>query len=131
MEELLKWYSEYEGDKSHLYIAKERCAAGILEAMQQFDLLPFVSPRDRPRAFQTLGGVTRLKLSNVAHEVVDYLLLMEHWLKADVDNTDIVFSRLKSSLVHVVYLPFSPTQLISLCPILVCHSTIFHTRTVV
>lgn len=107
MEELLKWYSEYAGDKSHIYLAKERCAAGILEAMQHFDLQPNVSPRDRPRAFQTLGGVTRLKLSNVAHEVVDYLLLVEHWLKADVDNTDIVFSRLKSSLVHVLFQFFS------------------------
>jgi hypothetical protein len=34
---------------------------------------------------------------------VDYLLLMEHWLKADVDNTDIVFNRLKSSLVRVLH----------------------------
>lgn len=35
----------------------------------------------------------------MSHEVVDYLLLLEHWLKADVDNTNIVFSRLQMSLV--------------------------------
>jgi hypothetical protein len=99
MEELLKWHSEHSGDKSHIYMAKERCAAGILEAMQHFDLQPNVSPRDRPRSLETVGGVSQLTVSTVAHEVVDFLLLMENWLKADVENSDAVFSRLKSSLV--------------------------------
>lgn len=97
MEELLKWHSEHTGDKSHIYLAKERCAAGILEAMQHFNLQPNVSPRDRP-PFLTLEGVSGISVSTVAHEVVEYLLLMENWLKADVENTDSAFSRLKSSL---------------------------------
>lgn len=99
MEELLKWHSEHTGDKSHIYLAKERCAAGILEAMQHFNLQPNVSPRDRPASFLTLEGVSGISVSTVAHEVVEYLLLMENWLNADVENSDIVFSRLKSSLV--------------------------------
>lgn len=98
MEELLKWHSDHTGDKSHIYLAKERCAAGILEAMQHFDLQPNVSPRDRPGPFEALGGTSQLIVSSVAHEVVDYLLLMENWLKAGVENSDTVFSRLKSSL---------------------------------
>lgn len=40
----------------------------------------------------------------MSHEVVDYLLLLEHWLKADVDNTNIVFSRLQMSLVPGFFL---------------------------
>lgn len=128
MEELLKWHKSYEGDLSHVYLAKERCAAGIMEAMQHFDLQPCVSPRDRPRAFQTLGGVARLSLSSVSHEVVDYLLLMEHWLKADVDNTDIVFSRLKSSLVpaFTLQLEFLCNALDIILNIKVVHLLLFH-----
>lgn len=103
MEELLKWHSEYAGDKSHIYLAKERCAAGILEAMQHFNLQPNVSPRDQPRSFKTPGGASQLTVSSVAHEVVDFLLLMENWLKADVENNDAVFSHLKSSLVCILY----------------------------
>ena len=99
MEELLKWHSEHTGDKSHIYLAKERCAAGILEAMKHFNLQPNVSPRDRPLSFETLGEVSELTVSNVVHEVVDYLLLMEGWLKANVENSDTVFRRLKVSLV--------------------------------
>ncbi|KAG0608877.1 hypothetical protein M758_8G139900 [Ceratodon purpureus] len=52
MEELLKWYSEYAEDKPHIYFGKERCAAGILKAVQYIDLQPNLSPRDWPRAFQ-------------------------------------------------------------------------------
>lgn len=100
MEELLKWHSEHPGDKSHIHLAKERCAAGILEAMQHFDMQPNVSPRDRSPSFLTLEGVSGMSISTVAHEVVGYLLLMENWLKAEVEYTDTVFNRMKSSLVH-------------------------------
>jgi len=106
MEELLKWHSEHTGDKSHIYLAKERCAAGILEAMQHFKLLTNVSPRDRPPSFLTLEGVSGISVTTVAHEVVEYLLLMENWLNAVVENTDTVFNRLKSSLVHILYQTF-------------------------
>lgn len=95
MEELLKWHSEYQGDKTHIYLAKERCAAGILEAMQHFDLQPNVSPRLK---FQAYDAASELSVSTVAHMVVEYLLLMEQWLKAVVENTDAVFNRLKASL---------------------------------
>ncbi|KAG0601335.1 hypothetical protein M758_11G102400 [Ceratodon purpureus] len=98
MEELLKWHSEHSGDKSHIYLAKERCAAGILEAMQHFDLQPNVSPRDQSRSIGTVGEASQMTASTVAHKVVDYLLLMENWLKGGVDKSDTVFSRLKSSL---------------------------------
>lgn len=123
MEELLKWHSEHTGDKSHIYLAKERCAAGILEAMQHFNLQPNVSPRDRP-PFLTLEGVSGISVSTVAHEVVEYLLLMENWLKADVENTDSAFSRLKSSLV-THYTSFTRLFLTYILIRRICHSAIF------
>lgn len=100
MEELLKWHSDYTGDKSHIFLATKTCASGILEAMEHFNLQPNVSPRDRPPSYLTIEGAAGISVSTVAHEVVEYLLQMEKWLNADVDNTDLAFSRLKSSLVR-------------------------------
>lgn len=100
MEELLKWHSDYMGDKSHIFLATKTCASGILEAMEHFNLQPNMSPRDRPPSYLTIEGAAGISVSTVAHEVVEYLLQMEKWLTADVDNTDLAFSRLKSSLAH-------------------------------
>ena len=104
MEELLKWHADYSGDKSHIFLAKERCAAGILEAMAHFELQPNVSPRDQARSVDSSAKEEVV----VAHEVVKFLLMMEKWLKADVENNDDVFSRLKSSLVCLCFHRTSP-----------------------
>jgi hypothetical protein len=37
---------------------------------------------------------------SVAHEVVEYLMLLEQWLRGDVEGTDEVFNRLKFSLAE-------------------------------
>lgn len=105
MEELLKWHSDYTGDKSHIFLATKTCASGILEAMEHFNLQPNMSPRDRPPSYLTVEGAAGISVSTVAHEVVEYLLQMEKWLNADVDNTDLAFSRLKSSLVRPLIQP--------------------------
>lgn len=100
MEELLQWHSQHTGDKSHIFLATERCASGILQAMQHFDLQPNVSPRDHPLALVgKKKGPHKVDAVAAAHEVIEYLLLMEQWLKGDVDSTDEVFNRLKLSLV--------------------------------
>jgi hypothetical protein len=98
MEELLQWHAQYEGDKSHIFLAKKRCAAGILQAMQHFDLQPNVSPRDYELDLLPGGQGPKLGVLAAAHEVVEYLLLMEQWIKGDVENSDTVFNRLKFSL---------------------------------
>nr|PNR33960.1 hypothetical protein PHYPA_023776 [Physcomitrium patens] len=95
MDELRQWHSDLQVDKSYIFEAEERCAAGILEAMQHFNLQPNVSPRD---IFPPHYGGSQLSLSTVAHVVVEYVLLMEQWLKGGVANNDDVFGRLKSSL---------------------------------
>lgn len=100
MDELRQWHSDLQVDKSYIFEAEERCAAGILEAMQHFNLQPNVSPRD---IFPPHYGGSQLSLSTVAHVVVEYVLLMEQWLKGGVANNDDVFGRLKSSLVHVTF----------------------------
>lgn len=105
MEELLQWHAQYEGDKSHIFLAKKRCAAGILQAMQHFDLQPNVSPRDYKLDLLPGGQGPKLGVLAAAHEVVEYLLLMEQWIKGDVENSDTVFNRLKFSLVRS---PFPP-----------------------
>ncbi|CAM6007876.1 unnamed protein product [Sphagnum balticum] len=106
-EELLQWHAEHAGDKSHIFLATERCASGILEAMKHFDLQPYESPRDHPVAL-SVNDKQAPKIGAVAaaHEVVEYLLLIEQWLRGDVPNSHQVHNRLKSvlapdsSLVH-------------------------------
>lgn len=101
---MLQWHAEHAGDKSHIFLATERCASGILEAMKHFDLQPYVSPRDYPVAL-SVNDKQAPKIGAVAaaHEVVEYLLLIEQWLRGDVPNSHQVHNRLKSVLVGVVW----------------------------
>jgi hypothetical protein len=77
--------------------------------MEHFDIQPNLSPRDRPVP-RTVHDKLAPKADaiSVAHEVVEYLMLLEQWLRGDVEGTDEVFNRLKFSLVRVK--PF--TQLV-------------------
>ncbi len=72
--------------------------------MKHFDLQPYVSPRDHPVAL-SVNDKQAPKIGAVAaaHEVVEYLLLIEQWLRGDVPNSHQVHNRLKSVLVGVVW----------------------------
>lgn len=108
-EELLHWHEQHVGDKSHIFCATERCAAAIIQAMEHFDIQPNSSPRDRPVPLTVHDKLApKADAISVAHEVVEYLMLLEQWLRGDVEGTDEVFNRLKFSLVRVK--PF--TQLV-------------------
>lgn len=99
-DELLQWHSDQVGDKSHVFVATERCAAGIIEAMKHFNLQPSVSPRDRSVPLSVHDKLSpKANAGAVAREVVEYLLLTEQWLRGDVDASDQVFRRLKFGLV--------------------------------
>eukprot|EP00252_Welwitschia_mirabilis_P019289 TRINITY_DN4417_c0_g1_i1.p1 TRINITY_DN4417_c0_g1~~TRINITY_DN4417_c0_g1_i1.p1 ORF type:complete len:418 (+),score=92.95 TRINITY_DN4417_c0_g1_i1:468-1721(+) len=91
-EELLNWYEENAKGKPHIFLAKERCAAGILQAMQHFNLTPNVSPRD------TQLSCVEPKPFPLGHEIVEFHLLRERWLRAEVENSDEEFKRLKSAV---------------------------------
>ncbi|CAM6008015.1 unnamed protein product [Sphagnum balticum] len=100
-EELLHWHEQHVGDKSHIFCATERCAAAIIQAMEHFDIQPNLSPRDRPVPLTVHDKLApKADAISVAHEVVEYLMLLEQWLRGDVEGTDDVFNRLKFSLAE-------------------------------
>ena len=99
-DELLQWHADHVGDKSHIFVATERCAAGIIQAMQHFDLQPNVTPRDRSVPLSVYDRLApKADAGAVAREVVEYLLLAEQWLRGDIDASDEAFRRLKFGLV--------------------------------
>jgi hypothetical protein len=101
-DELRQWHAQQVGDKSHIFCATERCAAGIIQAMQHFGLQPNVSPRDRAVPITVHDRLApKIDAVAVAHEVVEYLLLLEQGLRGDVGGSSEVFRRLKFGLVRM------------------------------
>lgn len=99
-DELLQWHSDHVGDKSHILVATERCADGIIEAMKHFNLQPNVTPRDRSVPLSVHDKLApNPDAGAVAREVVEYLLLTEQWLRGDIDASEQAFRRLKFGLV--------------------------------
>ncbi|KAL0669003.1 hypothetical protein Bca4012_031707 [Brassica carinata] len=81
--ELLQWHEENAKDNPNIILASERCAAGIIEALQRFNLGPSFSPRDVLDAehFQE-------EVLDPAHEVVQFYLFYEKWRSGEVDKSD-------------------------------------------
>lgn len=70
--------------------------------MQHFNLQPYVSPRDRVVPLSVHDKLApNADAVDVAHEVVEYLMLMEQWLTGEIEHSDEVFKRLKFSLVRL------------------------------
>ncbi|XP_013634684.1 PREDICTED: probable sucrose-phosphatase 3a [Brassica oleracea var. oleracea] len=89
--ELLQWHEENAKDNPNIILASERCAAGIIEALQRFNLGPSFSPRDVLDAehFQE-------EVLDPAHEVVQFYLFYEKWRSGEVDKSDKYLQNLKS-----------------------------------
>nr|ABB80136.1 sucrose-phosphatase 1 [Ginkgo biloba] len=100
-EELLQWYEENAKGNSRIIHASERCAAGIIQAMKHFNLEPNVSPRDVVGHAQ--AGPAYFA---IGHEIVEFYLISERWRRAEVEDSDDLFQKLKSvidpncSLIH-------------------------------
>lgn len=92
-EELLQWYEENAKSNPKVILAHERCAAGIIQAMQHFNLDPNVSPRDIVGLSQT-GA----KYFLLGHEIVEFHLLCERWRRAEVEDSNEIFQRFKSAI---------------------------------
>ncbi|GLJ53230.1 hypothetical protein SUGI_1134480 [Cryptomeria japonica] len=92
-EELLQWHAENAKNNPKILHASERCAAGIIQAMQHFNLNPNVSPRDIVDYSQTTP-----KNFSLGHEIVEFHLLCEKWRRAEVEDSSDIFDRLKCVL---------------------------------
>lgn len=94
-EELLQWHAENAKNNPKIIHAKERCAAGIIEAIGHFHLGPNLSPRD-------VADFTECELENVnpGHEVVKFYLFYERWRRAEVDHSEVYIASLKANCVR-------------------------------
>ncbi|OMO95041.1 Sucrose-phosphate phosphatase [Corchorus capsularis] len=90
-EELLQWHAENAKGNPNIIHAKERCAAGIIEAVGHFNLGPNTSPRD-------VADFMECKVENVnpGHEVVKFYLFYERWRRGEIDNCEAYLASLKA-----------------------------------
>ncbi|XP_057812076.1 sucrose-phosphatase 1-like [Salvia miltiorrhiza] len=90
-EELLQWHAIYAKNNPKIIHAKERCAAGIIQAIGHFNLGPSISPRD-------VTDLSDSKLENFdpAYEVVKFYLFYERWRLAEVEKSELYLANLKA-----------------------------------
>ncbi|CAH2064161.1 unnamed protein product, partial [Thlaspi arvense] len=89
--ELLQWHEENAKDNPNIILASERCGAGMIEALQRFNLGPSVSPRDVLDSENFQEGIL-----DPAHEVVQFYLFYERWRRGEVEKSDKYLQNLKS-----------------------------------
>lgn len=92
----MQWHEENAKDNPKIFHASQRCGAGIIEAIQRFNLGPSVSPRDvlDTENFQA-------ESLNPAHEVVQFYLFYEKWRCGEVEKSDKYLQYLKMLSVSV------------------------------
>lgn len=97
-EELLQWHTLYAKNNPKIIHAKERCAAGIIQAIGHFNLGPSISPRD-------VTDLSDSKLENFdpAYEVVKFYLFYERWRLAEVENSELYLANLKAVCVCLTF----------------------------
>lgn len=105
MEELREWYEEKGKHNKKLHQAKERCAGGIVEALEKLSLGPHLSPRDRMNSNGIQPSVTASENGQPAgsglaqREVVEFNTFFEKWMNGEVPNDSETFQRLTSVIV--------------------------------
>ncbi|KAK8672093.1 hypothetical protein V6N13_110467 [Hibiscus sabdariffa] len=91
-EELLQWHAENAKGNPNIIHAKERCAAGIIEAIGHFNLGSNSSPRD-------VANFVECKVDHVnpGFEVVKFYLFYERWRRGEADNCESYLASMEAS----------------------------------
>ncbi|XP_020586473.1 sucrose-phosphatase 2-like [Phalaenopsis equestris] len=94
-EELLKWHAENARNNPKIFLANERCASGIIEAIGHFGLGPNISPRD-------VEDLSTCKTNNFnpGHELVLFYLLYERWRREEVEQSAATIETMKKITSH-------------------------------
>ena len=99
-EELLHWYAENARDNPRIFHASERCASGIIQAMQHFGLQPNISPRDTQTLLEDKNHENDYAM--VANLVVEFYLLRERWERGEIEQSENVLKSLKAVVVKKI-----------------------------
>lgn len=97
-EELVKWHKSH-GSGTKVFNASQRCAGGIIEALEHFGFGPHLSPTDRINNnfvpyFSPSEKGSLPHPGSVQREVVEFNLFMVKWLHGQVPNSQESFQRL-------------------------------------
>ncbi|KAI3859821.1 hypothetical protein MKW92_048347 [Papaver armeniacum] len=97
MEELLQWRKENAKNNPNIIHATERCAAGIIQAIGDFKLVPNLSPRD------VLDfSKSSLEITNPGHKIVKFYLFYERRRRAEIADPERHIENLKEIFVSLL-----------------------------
>lgn len=97
-EELLQWYKSHSSI-NEVYHASERCAGGIIQALQYFDFGPHNTPREKIKNNEfdyteaDLQTERLLEDGTAKREVIEFNLFLEMWLNGHIQNNDKTYQR--------------------------------------
>lgn len=91
-EELLQWHAENAKGNPNIIHATERCAAGIIQAIGQFNLGPSKSPRDITNPLETIS-----EKFEPGHDIVTFYLFLERWRRAEMEFSEIYLAGLRAT----------------------------------
>lgn len=89
-EELLEWHAKNAKNNNKIIHATRRCAAGIVEAIDQYKLGPSTPPREILELLES-------KATSPGYEVVKFYSLYERWRRAEILKPENFMKLMKSS----------------------------------
>lgn len=97
-EELIQWH-QLHGSITKIFCASQRCAGGIVQALEHFSLGPHLSPSDKINinyvpSFSLSENSPLARPGSVQREIVEFNVFTVKWLRGEVPNTDAAFQRL-------------------------------------
>ncbi|MCL7045313.1 hypothetical protein MKW94_005513 [Papaver nudicaule] len=96
--ELLQWHAENAKNNPNIHHPTERCAAGIIQTIGQFELGPNVSLRD-------IKDISKCSLENThpGFEIVKFYLFYKRWRRAEIVYCEQDIQNLQDILVRTLH----------------------------
>lgn len=90
-EELIQWYRSHNF-VNNIHHASERCAGGIIQALEHYDFGPYNPPRKTIKEAQLQSG-RLLDNGSAKREVIEFNLFLEMWLCGHIPDSDQNYER--------------------------------------
>eukprot|EP00252_Welwitschia_mirabilis_P010593 TRINITY_DN23930_c0_g1_i10.p1 TRINITY_DN23930_c0_g1~~TRINITY_DN23930_c0_g1_i10.p1 ORF type:complete len:462 (-),score=78.22 TRINITY_DN23930_c0_g1_i10:336-1721(-) len=102
-EELVSWYKSQD-TVDHIYHASKKCAGGIVEAIEHFQLGQYISPYQRINADDFVARVNSFETSTTnglaKREVIEFNIFMELWLSGRLPNDPQTYQRVTAVIAE-------------------------------
>lgn len=91
-EELVEWH-KLNGATRKVFCATQRCARGIIQALEHFCLGPYLSPFDRIDD-NYVPNLASERPGSIQREIVEFNVFITKWLSGELPNKQETFQRL-------------------------------------